>query len=139
MALRILPQSGFLVVMLTWFSGASLAPASEPVHLDPNAKPTSPPATIGAVITEETSDRWCSVNLIPNGVLALQRPCALDDRIGAVRRWTMDARSISLLQEDGKTVFRFHAIRPRVYRTEDEAPPQLVLSLLPQSSMPMSE
>jgi hypothetical protein len=139
MALSFLQKSGLFLMSVAWLSGGCLASASETVHLDPNAKPTPPPATASAVIAEEASERACTVQMVPNGVLILPRPCALDDRIGRARLWSKDAGSISLLEDNGLLVFRFEARGPRVYRTRDAKPPQLVLSLLPETSQPMGQ
>jgi hypothetical protein len=139
MALRFLQKSGLLLMSVAWLSGGRLASASETIHLDPNAKPTPPPATASAVISEESSDRACTVQMVPNGVLIMPRPCALDDRIGRARLWSRDAGSISLLEDNGLLLFRFEARGPRVYRTRDAKPPQLVLSLLPEASQPMGQ
>ena len=139
MALSFLQKSGLLLMSVAWLSGGRLASASETIHLDPNAKPTPPPATASAVISEESSDRACTVQLVPNGVLTMPRPCALDDRIGRARLWSRDAGSISLLEDNGLLLFRFEAQGPRVYRTRDAKPPQLVLSLLPETSQPMGQ
>jgi hypothetical protein len=139
MALSFLQKSGLLLMSVAWLSGGRLASASETVHLDPNAKPTPAPATASAVISEESSDRACTVRLVPNGVLTMPRPCALDDRIGRARLWSRGAGSISLLEDNGLLLFRFEARGPRVYRTRDAKPPQLVLSFLPETSQPMGQ
>jgi len=139
MALSFLQKSGLLLMSVAWLSGGRLASASETVHLDPNAKPTPAPATASAVISEESSDRACTVRLVPNGVLTMPRPCVLDDRIGRTRLWSRDAGSISLLEDNGLLLFRFEARGPRVYRTRDAKPPQLVLSFLPETSQPMGQ
>lgn len=134
-----LQQSSLVVISLLALFGARLAHASEPVYLDPDAKPEPPPAEIGAYIAEETTGRACPARLMPNGVVVLARPCALEGRIGRARLWSKDADSISLLKDNGWLLFRFEAQGPRVYRTRDAKPPQLVLSLLPEASRPMGQ
>jgi hypothetical protein len=137
--LRFLQKSGLLFLVAAWMAVGHRSGASDTIYLDPDAKPTSPPATISAVISEEQSERFCPAQLLPNGVLLLARPCALDDRIGNARLWSRDAHSISLHKEDGLPLVRFEERGHRVYQTRGLMPPQLVLTLLPEVSQPSGQ
>lgn len=76
---------------------------------------------------------------MPNGVLELQRPCALERRLGDALAWTRDAETLALRTANGTVLAMFHKSRYGTFRTKNAQPPQLVLSLLPQDSMPMSQ
>lgn len=132
-------KAGTVGLVLMWLGLGGTAAASQPIQLDPHAQPLPPPTIIRAVILEEHTKRRCSLRLMPNSVVVLLRPCALEGRVGLARQWLMDAGSIVLMAEDKRILFRFNSISPRAYRTRGAETPQLTLSLLPATSMPMSE
>lgn len=134
-------QSAYRVVFsVLLVSRAQGVIASESVQLDPNATSDAPLSILRAVVAEQQTERFCRVQLFPDGVLVTVRPCVLGLRLEHARRWRRDGRTIVFLDASDGRRFRFVQVSPHLYETVDAAPPQLNLSLLPAAATaPMSE
>jgi len=112
--------------------------ASEQILLDPKAKPAAPASTLAAVVAEAATSRSCALRLIPSGRVNVARPCALEERLQQVQRWLMTGGIITLENAEGRPLLRFNRIGSRAFRTADEGSGRLILTILPQSSIPLA-
>ena len=130
---------GALMLFFALLANPLNARASEQIPLDPNAPPRPPARTLSAIVVEETTSRRCSVLLMPNGVVTLARPCDLEARLDAVRRWRRCGDNIKFLGAGPSSLLVFMPAGARRYKTEGHGPSQLTLILLPEVSTPLSQ
>ena len=116
------------------------AVGTEQIPLDPTAPPKPPVASVTAVVAEPSTSRHCTLRLLPNGVVTIGRPCGLDVRLEAVKAWRMTDDAVELLDVQQRPVLSFERVGPRSFKTPSGASggEQLILTMLPASSMPLS-
>lgn len=130
---------GAVLLVFALLASPSSGRASEQIPLDPGAPPRPPASTLAAIVAEASSSRSCSLRLVPNGLVTVARPCGLEARLDAVRRWRRCGDSIIFLGEGSTSLFVFRKAGARSYQTEAQGPGQLTLTLLPAASIPLAQ